>query len=240
MKNVKRVLLFTLIELLVVIAIIAILAAMLLPALAKAREKALAISCTSNQKQIATGMIVYCDENKEFYPFYNWASGGANAAVATAPPQRLLSYVGDKKAFLCPSDPSPGNTSRSSQVIVGSGTLGASGNYWWELPIHPDFVKDSDPLSYMFSEQGMKGRTRTQTIKPSVFGYASDGVICINGNTWRTTNPYNGLTVTGWDIRVDWLHGGSNVNFIFGDGHCETRNCKGWTSINSDPESKDN
>jgi prepilin-type N-terminal cleavage/methylation domain-containing protein/prepilin-type processing-associated H-X9-DG protein len=70
---------FTLIELLVVVAIIAILAALLLPALSRAKARAQAVYCLGNSKQLQLAWQMYANENREFIPGNNWqAEAGAN------------------------------------------------------------------------------------------------------------------------------------------------------------------
>ena len=124
----KKVISFTLIELLVVIAIIAILAAMLLPALAKAREKARQISCTSNHKQLGLADLMYHDDYDRLLSSRYTVEPGQTAWNKQAS-WRVFAYqyCADLKMFECPSYSGGkcSSYSNAGKFVVGEAALGS-------------------------------------------------------------------------------------------------------------------
>ena len=119
-KNERRA--FTLIELLVVIAIIAVLAALLLPALARAKSKSHLAKCISNQRQMGIALHMYVTDSNDYYPAYpDWATWGGRLGTNSVPSQEvpgnslhggnvtpsdrvLNAYTAALELYRCPAD----------------------------------------------------------------------------------------------------------------------------------------
>jgi prepilin-type processing-associated H-X9-DG protein/prepilin-type N-terminal cleavage/methylation domain-containing protein len=224
----KRQSVFTLIELLVVIAIIAILAAMLLPALAKAKEKAMQSSCLSNHKQMMLAVFMYNSDHKERnVPLFTGSgpvdpAGDGSAYNGTSWRYRILPYLSDKKVEICPS----GSADNELTIRRTCGWAGVRGTYGYNMT-------------------NVSGRPDNQGVgwfkKPSctiALGDVVDccgkecfAVSCCVGSGPAPLSAFSQAELDGsrWDGSSSDRHNGGS-NFSFYDGHATWRK-KGTTAF---------
>jgi len=209
MKRVRRG--FTLIELLVVVAIIAILAAMLLPALAQAREKARQASCMNNLKQLGLTIALYANDYEDFCVNGN---GGSYWCQKMFPYLPSSSQTGSNKSrvFRCPSDRTDFTAFRISYLL--NGKIGAFGTY---PTLKLGSLKQSS-ADILLSD----GQFPTTPIQASLVYYAlfyggrfsTSAGESYNGRIWEPGRHSQGSNYLFVDAHVEWYSADAYVKTL--------------------------